>query len=235
MLSQRSYTPEIMDLGPAHYTLAEYMDCLKKLSHIGRWLGGNSAGLQGIKKSAPASILDVGCGGGFFTILMAKKFPQSTVVGLEINPLAVAFARTILEEMDNPPGNVSFELQDSPDLKKPPKSYDVVTATLVCHHMNDPMLVDFLRKACTIARKRVVLNDLHRHPIAYVAFKTIAPLFFRNRLVINDGPLSVKRAFKRREWEHYLIAAGIDPEHFSIRWRWAFRWLVDIDCSRFKV
>ncbi|MCE5316813.1 MAG: methyltransferase domain-containing protein [Parachlamydia sp.] len=214
---RRSYEKEIIDLGPSHYTRDEYEDCLVKLDRVGRWLGGHAANFEALKRFQPSSILDVGCGGGLFTIAMAKRYPQAKVVGIEVNPLAIAFAKKQVA-----PANVSFELrQDLPE-----KSYDVVIATLVCHHMDDESLVAFLKKAKKIATKGVILNDLHRHPLALLGFQVISPLFFRNRLVQHDGPLSVRRSLTRKEWKGLLAVAGI--ENYAIHWRWAFRWMVEI-------
>ena len=43
-------------------------------------------------------------------------------------------------------------------------------------------------------------------------------------MVKYDAPLSVLRAFKRRELRKMLDAIAI--ENFTIRWKWAFRWQV---------
>jgi 2-polyprenyl-3-methyl-5-hydroxy-6-metoxy-1,4-benzoquinol methylase len=232
MLSHRSYQSELIDLGPPHYSLKEFEDCLQKLVRVGRWLGGDQANLRALFAIPDSieSILDVGCGGGFFTRLMAKQFPKARVVGIDINPLAIEFAKKRLAEMPDPPSNVSFELRDHPELQEAPGSYDVVIATLVCHHMGDEALVDFLKRACQVAKKKVILNDLHRHLLALLAFKVIAPIFLYNRLAVHDGAISIKRAFKREEWKQYLAQAGIKEDRYSIQWHWAFRWLIEIDC-----
>lgn len=215
---RRCSEKEFIDLGPSHYTVEEYEDCLNKLDHVGRWLGGHAANFEALKRFKPSSILDVGCGGGLFTIAMARRYPQANVVGIEVNPLAIAFAK---RQKDLPP-NISFELcQDLPETK-----FDVVISTLVCHHLDDESLVAFLKKAKKIAAKGVIINDLHRHPLALIGFQAISPIFFRNRLVLHDGPLSVKRALTRKEWEGFLAQAGI--ANYTIHWRWAFRWLVEI-------
>ncbi len=234
MLNHRSYDPEIIDLGPAHYTVAEYDECLQKLSRVGRWLGGNAANFRALNRVSPSleSILDVGCGGGDFTILMAQHYPEAKVVGIEINPLAIDYAKRLLAAQTHPPANVIFQWRKQAELPDPPKSYDVVMATLVCHHMQDATLIDFLKKACAIAKRKVILNDLHRHPFALWSFQALATLFFRNRLVQHDGPLSVRRAFTREDWKHYLSAADISPDRYTICWQWAFRWIVEIEVNK---
>lgn len=229
-MKYRSDQSEIIDLGPQFYTVDEYEDCLWKLDRVGRWLGGDQCNLKALK-SIPSkinSILDVGCGGGTFTIKMARHFPDANIVGIDINPLAHAFALKSMRMQKNLMGNVRFELRQQPELDEQDKSYDVVMATLVCHHLSDQSLIDFIERACRVARKKVILNDLHRHPLALYSFQALCPFIFRNRLVQHDGPLSVKRAFKKHEWEHYLKEAGLSKQQYRIEWKWAFRWMVEI-------
>jgi hypothetical protein len=43
-----------------------------------------------------------------------------------------------------------------------------------------------------------------------------------------DAPLSVLRAFKKRELISVLAQAGV--EKYSLKWKWAFRWQLVIEC-----
>lgn len=230
---QRSAELELLDLGPAHYTKEVYEDCLLKLDKIGRWLGGDLATFRALRKidPAPLSILDVGCGGGLFTSRLAMQYPKAKVVGIDLNPDAIAFAKKRVLLMKNPPKNVTFETRTQPQLEETKKSYDVVLSTLVCHHLSDAELSHFISQASTIARQGVIINDLHRHPLAFYLFKIISPLFFRNHLVQHDGPLSICRAFKYQEWIHYLNRAGLKSSQYSIKWHCMFRWIVQIQCK----
>ncbi|PJD95779.1 MAG: hypothetical protein CK425_07695 [Parachlamydia sp.] len=228
--SQRSSELELLDLGPSYYSQEEYTGCLHQLARIGRFLGGDKATLDVFTRfPAPSSILDVGCGGGQFTLQLAEKFPQAQVTGIDISSQAIDFAQKQLEETQLT--NVTFEIPPSVHLLYPANSFDVVTATLVCHHMEDAQLIDFLRKAYAVATHRIILNDLHRHWLAYLGFFLIAKPCFANRLIAHDGLLSIKRAFKKKDWIHFLQAAGIPLEQCSITWHWAFRWVVCINTS----
>lgn len=233
MISRRSLQPELIDLGPSHYTEEEYSDCLNKLGRIGRYLGGDRATFQAFNtlESPPESILDVGCGGGTFTLRLAKRYPNTTIVGIDISPAAIAFATEALAQATPPLPNVSFLVPETPELNFPDHSFDVVTATLVCHHLSDDTLISFLKKACRTAKKRVIINDLHRHPLALIAFGAIALILFRNRLIWHDGLLSIRRAFTRDDWWKYLDAAGIARNCCTVTWHWAFRWIVNINTA----
>jgi 2-polyprenyl-3-methyl-5-hydroxy-6-metoxy-1,4-benzoquinol methylase len=170
----RSTQKEWMDLGPDYYTPQEYEECLCQLNSIGSYLGGDAATLRAIRRlpQMPKSILDVGCGGGFFTIKLAKHYPQAHVTGIDIAPEAIAFARRQLQNLTSPQSNITFSLPSTPQLNYVAGSFDIVTATLVCHHLSDDELVLFLRQAYHTANQAVVINDLHRHPLASRAFST---------------------------------------------------------------
>ncbi len=217
---------EYIDLG--QYTPEEYRDCLYQLDRVGRFLGGDHANYWAFNqlKKPPQSILDFGCGGGLFTMRLAKRYPQAQILGVDITPEAIQFANESLQQIDPPLTNVKFFVPSSPQLEYPPKSFDVITSTLVCHHLSDDEIVSFLKKGYSIARQAIILNDLHRHFLATLGFTTLIPFLFRNRLVTHDGLISIRRAFTRQDWYAYIQAADIPITHCSITWHWAFRWIV---------
>lgn len=230
MRKQRVRKKELIDFGLDAYSKEEYFDCLAKLDRVGRLLGGYRASFKAFDRldSTPSSILDVGCGGGYFAIALAKRYPQAAVVGIDINPLAIEHANKVLLSMKYPPKNVSFELRHIPQLSEAENSYDVVTSMLVCHHLDDHEIIDFINRAGKVAKKSVIFNDLQRSRLAYNLFKGIAPFLFRNRLVQHDGPLSVARSFIKSDWQRYLTASNIPKTNSKITWHWAFRYCITI-------
>lgn len=224
-MKNRSSQKELIDLGPPYYTDEEYDECLDQLGRIGRFLGGNRASLRTFKKMPKFNtILDIGCGGGQFSILLAKQFPEAQILGIDISSTAIAFAQKRFQEtMLN---NIQFEVCSDPQ-----NQFDVVTATLVCHHLDDKSLIEFLKKSYQIAKNNIIINDLHRHWLAYFGFSLLSKCFFRNRLICHDGLLSIKKSFKKKDWISYLTQAGIPLERCSIKWHWAFRWIVQINAS----
>lgn len=235
-MRKRSLELELMDMGPTHYTSNEYEDCLRKLGAIGTLFGGDSATLSFMKKFKfmPNSILDVGCGGGSFTIKLAHKYPKARVVGIDIDAQALEVARQQKRDYEKKHNiqlnNLIFEHRTNATLQEPLKSFDVVIATLLCHHLSDNDIVQFLRSTYAIARKAVIINDLHRNWFAYFAFWLISP-FFKNRMIRYDGLLSIKRAFRKKELISYLHQAGLSQSKWQVTWRWAFRWIITIDCT----
>jgi hypothetical protein len=69
-----------------------------------------------------------------------------------------------------------------------------------------------------------IINDIHRHWLAYYSIKLLTRIFSRSMMVRFDAPLSVLRAFRKKELEVILRNAGIS--NFKIKWMWAFRWQV---------
>lgn len=232
-LSNRSREPELIDLGIPHYTAAEYRECHDQLGRIGRFLGGDQATFKALNglKFIPESILDVGCGSGQFTIRLAERYPHVKVKGTDISGEAIEIARENLKKVQNRLPHLQFS---SHYLHEIPERFDIVTATLMTHHLSDQELISFLGQACRTAKRAVVLNDLHRHVLASLSFNLIAPLLFPNRLIKHDGSLSIKRAFTRQDWWNYLEAAGIDKKACRVTWHWAFRWIVTIDTGEFN-
>ncbi len=225
---RRSLEREWMDSG--NYSASQYVDCLEKLDRVGRFLGGDKATFRAFDSldRAPCSILDVGCGGGLFTIKLAQRYPSARVVGVDIAPEAIAFAQERLRVASPRLNNLEFIHIPTPDLPFLPGSFDVVTSTLVCHHLSDSSLISFLKTADQIASQAVIFNDLHRHPLATVGFALVAPFAFPNRMVWHDGLVSIRRGFVREDWRLYRDQAGIAKERFSLAWHWAFRWMVVI-------
>ena len=229
IMRTRSSQLELIDLGPEFYTLEEYEECLDYLGKIGKVLGGNRATLQLFRnlKESPTSILDVGCGGGHFTCELAQLYPHTNILGIDLSKEAIDYARKQAKKMNL--SNVSFEVPMDKELKYADKSFDIVTCTLVCHHMLDAEIIEFLKRSQRVAKKSIIINDLHRHGLAYFCFALVAPVLFPNRLILNDGLISVKKGFTKTNWISYLSKAGLNKVNYEISWKWAFRWLIQIN------
>jgi hypothetical protein len=67
------------------------------------------------------------------------------------------------------------------------------------------------------------INDLHRHPVSFYAFRTIARLARWHRFVQHDGPISIARSFQKADWVRLIHAAGVDGTITRVRWHVPFR------------
>lgn len=230
-LANRSDDLEIMDdlycSGPV------VAQTLRELEFINKWLGGNRVTIDAVasleRKIAKhhLSIIDVGCGSGEMLILLnewtEKRKIQSKLTGIDANPNIVELARRNCKNFPS----IEFGTMDilSPEFNT--LEADIVTGTLFYHHFTNTQLIRFFDKLKDQVRIGFVINDIHRHPVAYYSIKLLTTLFSRSEMVKYDAPLSVRRGFTRKELESILYAAGC--RKFRINWKWAFRWQVVVE------
>ena len=226
-MKKRSVEKELIDLGPSCYTQREYAECLAILFDINRWLGFFKQTRRLLKRvPEDASLIDVGCGGGRFVLHLSDYFPRMSLVGMDVSAPALALASAELQRWRAAQlaQGVAFKRQETLHLNLAANSVDVLLATLVCHHIEDDDLVDFLQAAYQASRYGVIIHDLHRHALAYWGYKLLSYGLCRNRLIRHDGLISIQRGFKRKEWRALLQRARIDG--YRLRWHFPFRWSV---------
>jgi 2-polyprenyl-3-methyl-5-hydroxy-6-metoxy-1,4-benzoquinol methylase len=224
--SQRSTGIEIMD--DLNCSGEVVHQTLRELEFINRTLGGNAVTVTGVKqllkgnKGESIHILDLGCGGGDMLKLLKSRIKiKATGKGVDANPHIVDYAR-----QHNQDPSISFAAMDilSDEFRR--ESCDVAIATLFFHHFSDSQLVKIFSHLKKQARIGIVINDLHRHPLAYHSIKLLTGLFSKSSMVKYDAPLSVLRGFSRKELVSILDQAGI--ENCTLTWKWAFRWEIVI-------
>ena len=226
-MKTRSKEKELIDLGSAFYTPEEYVDCLKILFKLNQWLGFFNSTITLLKRFPDdISLVDVGCGGGLFLLNLSRYYPNMRLLGIDVSETAIAIAQNELMrwKKTTPSIHLQFQLQHQLALDLEKESVDVVLTTLVCHHIDDDALVEFLQVAYQAARQAVIIHDLHRHALAYWFYKRVSPRLFRNRLITHDGLISIQRSFTRVEWRHLLKRANIHT--YQIKWGFPFRWRV---------
>ena len=226
-MQQRSQQQEWIDLGPEFYSATEYAQCLRLLFRINCLLGFFYSTRRALKNLPhKTTLLDVGCGNGLFLLHLSRYYPDFQLRGIDVSAQAIALAEhaRLAWRVRGDATEVSFAVQPQLRLNLPAQSVDIVLTTLVCHHIQDEELVLFLREVYQAARVKVIINDLHRHRLAYWLYALTSPWLFRNRLITHDGLVSIQRGFKRAEWQALLIRAGIT--RYQIKWQFPFRWSV---------
>lgn len=200
---------------------------LDTLANINKWLGGNSVTMNGLRvllnnypKNKPITIIDLGCGGGDMLRKVSKHYKNKgynlKLIGIDANEDAMVYAR----ELSKNDQNISFIACDIFSEAFDTLQYDVVLSTLFLHHFKEDEIIRILSKATKKARLGVVVNDLHRHAMAYYLFKIVC-LTIKNNMIIEDGLTSILRGFKREELEYMSEKLDIKPQ---IKWQWAFRY-----------
>ncbi len=225
MFIERSQEKELLDLGSEYYSPNEYTECLKKLFHVNKLFGFFQSTVKVLNHfSKESTLLDVGCGGGLFILHLSKLFPSMRMLGTDISTAAITDAERSLHQWQKkkPDIQVFFQLQKQAQLNIAKNSFDIILATLVCHHIDNEELITFLKQAYLAANKAVIINDLHRHRLAYWLYGLLSPLLFRNRLITHDGLISIRRGFTRKEWQFLLQKADI--QNYQLKWCFPFRW-----------
>lgn len=225
-LKKRSTQAEIMDnLG---LPSAEIDPVLAGLAKMNRWFGAHQTIIKALKKfpAKPGnSVSDWGCGGGD-TLIALRQWSDKNDLGLRLTGVDAAGAAIQFAERNSAGYHISYIKADvlSDDLQ--PDQFDLVISGLFTHHFADDDWVRLIKKMHSSARRGVIITDLHRHWVLYYAVQIITHVFTRNKMVRVDGPLSVKRGFKRKELIHLLKSSQID--NFKLTWIWPFRWLLVI-------
>ncbi|MDQ3908366.1 MAG: methyltransferase domain-containing protein [Acidobacteriota bacterium] len=225
MFRERSYELEHLDKGD--YTPEEYEGCLVELRRINEWLGDSRAFKDSMfpeierERLESFSLLDVGAGSGYLLRVAAtearRRNLKARLAGLELDARA---ARAIAEESQGFP-EISSVRGDALRLPFADDSFDFASCSLFTHHFRDEGVVAVLREMARVARRRVFVIDLHRNALAYFLYTTVGKLFLHNRLIREDGALSIRRSFRPRELRGLAERAGLTE--IEVRRRFPFR------------
>lgn len=210
---------------------------LRELDVINRWLGGNSVTLGALKSAIrraanpnrPISIADLGCGSGELLRQVAvfgrrEKIPLE-LTGIDANPHILAYAQRHCAAYPE----IRFERLNILSDEFSRRSFDIITGTLFFHHFDDETLSQLLGQLVRQARIGLLINDIHRHWLAYHSIRMLTRWFSRSSMVRFDAPLSVRRAFVYDDWKDILAKSGVT--HVDIQWKWAFRWRIRMAAS----
>ena len=224
--SRRSPETEWMDT--ERVSEADFVACLRDLSAVNtvtlarrptvNWL---RRAARGLSAGAEFSVLDVGFGQGDMLRRVhrwaTRRGLRPRLVGVDLNPASATAARAA-----TPPGiGIEYETGDLFSID-PARRFDVILSSLFAHHLTDAEVVRFLRWMEASAARGWFVNDLHRHALAYHGFRALSGIAGWHRFVRHDGPISVARAFRRRDWARLLDEAGLRGAA-EVRWYMPFR------------
>lgn len=215
-------------------------DALEQLRPINQLLGGYATTMEILAPflrshthhDRPIRILDVGTGiGDFPEYIVRWAAAQSPAINVEVvaidaNPVTVDYARQTLAKRLPPElqGKIKVEVADALALPYSDNQFDVAIAAMFLHHFAHDNAVKIVRSMQRVSQQGILINDLHRHPFAYYGIYALTRLLPAAPMVRNDAPLSVLRGFKLPELKNIAEAAALPK--FSLRWRYAFRWVL---------
>ncbi len=225
--STRSSEIEIMDTYTG--TTAQLEVILNDINRVNRLLGGYQITIDTVfqiitsKNKKSYTILDMGCAEGTMLRKLAKEARNRGIVlkliGIDMNAQGLELAQKYSEDFPE----ISYINGDILQTDFSKMDIDVVMTTLTLHHFTDEGVVQFVNRFLQLSSLGVVINDLHRSPLAYYLFKAFSFFFIRTEIAKKDGLLSIRRAFKKEELVSY--AGQVSNSSHHIKWKWAFRYV----------
>jgi len=232
----RSNAVEIMDdLDMSGELLIKTLD---QLATINKWLGGNKITIDGLNiliKNWPdstnddlnktISIVDLGCGNGDMLRKVAdfgkKNGFQFELLGIDANQATIDYAVQLSKNYPQ----ITYQKADVLSETFKTQTFDIALCTLFLHHFEDEVALNFIKTLNKNTKLGIVINDLHRHWLAYSLFKLVS-LVINNHMVKTDGLTSILRGFKRIDLERFSKKLNCKS---TITWRWAFRyqWIIN--------
>jgi SAM-dependent methyltransferase len=182
---------------------------------------------KGLPRGSAFTLLDVGYGQG--DMLRAiwrwarRRGLEPRLTGVDLSPWSASAA----EAATDPAWNIRYVTGDVFDYAPPGNEdsggVDFVVSSLVAHHMPDDVLARFIAWMEANARRGWLINDLHRHPLAYYGFMALSRITLLHPMVQHDGLVSVTRAFTKGDWERLLAMSGAPRGQIEVAWRFPFR------------
>lgn len=227
----RSREEEIMDdfdlQGP------ELKKTLEDLDKVNKWLGGNKITIEGVEKVInstcfvpPLKILDVGCGNGGVLKEVAqlgrRKGVKMQLKGVDANVHAVEIARKNCSDYPE----IVFEAQDVFSEAFAKENSDIVLCTLTLHHFQDEKIMQLLQLFVKISKMGVVINDLKRSRLAYFLFQLFCAVFIQNKIAREDGLVSIRRSFRKKELLDYGKGLKVRKQEISEKWAFRYQWIL---------
>lgn len=224
-LQKRSYQPELLD--GENIPFEHIKINMQELNVINTWLGGHTITLKGFKKLVgnrkSITVCEIGCGGGdnlnaISTFCLQHNISLS-IIGIDKNENCIEVAKELFGSFMNASWIVSdyalVEFKQKPD---------IIFSSLFCHHFTENEIhfqLKWMKANCELG---FFINDLHRNGLAYYSILFLTKIFSKSYLVRHDAALSVARGWRKKEWISLLKFADI--QHYTISWKWAFRYLI---------
>jgi 2-polyprenyl-3-methyl-5-hydroxy-6-metoxy-1,4-benzoquinol methylase len=202
---------------------AEHRAALDTLARLNR-IGGVARSLWPLLAAeAPASVLELGSGGGDIAVALARQIKREGVEldlqGSDLSSRAVELARTSAAR-----ARVGLDFIQVDALEPPLPEHDIVMCSLMLHHLETPDALRLLENMGRAARKLAIVCDLDRSTTCLALTWAATRILGRSQVAQNDGDLSVRAAFRPDEALELARAAGL-PSPRVVRSR-PCRWIL---------
>ena len=228
----RTHAEEMMD--DFSITDERLTDALEQLRWVNRLLGGYATMMTVLRPffqantGRPIRLLDIGTGIADYPEYLIRWADRHQldlhITAIDANPATIKYANHTLEKRltEDLRDKVTLEVADAFSLPYDDDAFEVVMAAMFLHHFPHEEATILVKEMDRVAGNGLIINDLHRYPLAYYGILLPATILPVSPMFRNDGPLSVLRGFRRSDLE--AIARDADLPTPRIRWHWAFRW-----------
>jgi 2-polyprenyl-3-methyl-5-hydroxy-6-metoxy-1,4-benzoquinol methylase len=213
-MSRRSIQREMMDdhstdEGMLYRTLGQFAfinRCISRTHVLFRRVFYSDMKKRGLSR---VTVMDIGAGGGHFARwcvgFLKRRGIAPRLICIDNDQRVIGYLRHACEDFPE------IEIVNASALKPVAAAgrADYVVATHLLHHFNDESIPEVITGAFEAARYGLLINDLVRHPLAYMGFSLLAGVFFRRGFTLSDGLLSIKKGFTSEEVRRYILRAGL--------------------------
>ncbi|MEM6647244.1 MAG: methyltransferase domain-containing protein [Bacteroidota bacterium] len=230
----RSSATEMMD--DVSIVDERLIGALDNIKASNRWLGACQSITRPLARwhrhtqRDSVSVLDIGTGRADLPADLVRWGQQHglkvEVTAIDNNDVTIDYAAGQLDQElpTDLRSQIHLAVVDALHLPYDDDAFDIVLAAQFLHHFEDDTIVGLLADMQRIAADGILVSDLHRHRLAYAGIWTIGHVLPVSPMFRMDGPISVRKGFKRADMEHYAEAAHLP--NATIRWQWAFRWML---------
>jgi hypothetical protein len=232
LFNTRRDEEELMDLPST--PRVEFVQALHDIQWVNTNLGGSSALLEEFIRLIPSgfqgtlSVLDLGTGSAdipralvdWTRSLPEEQRIQLQITAVDVHPVAVEISKQLCAYYPE----VTVMQADALTLEYPNQSFDIVINSMFMHHLQQDEAVRLLREMARLCRIGFIVNDLERHPVAWLGIKALCFLTGKGRIFKNDAPLSVLRGFTCSDLA--LLRQQAQLPAMRIRRRKPYRWLL---------
>ena len=186
---------------------------LRDLARANRWLGGADLSWRALRPllsaDGPTSVLDIGTGSADIPRALIRR-ANSHGLWLDVRATDVRKEIVHIAQVESAGiEGLQVALAGTDRIEHPDRSWDVVHASLLLHHLDEAGARDLLAEMGRVARRAVIVNDLERGRAWWLGAWLLTRVATGNRYTRNDAPLSVRRAYTARELRALGDAAGL--------------------------
>jgi len=146
------------------------------------------------------TMLDIGSGGCDLAIWLIDQCRREgirlTITCMDHDLRVVQFAKQRLArypEITSLHGD-ALTLADTP-----PAAWDFIFSNHFLHHLSTPQVRHCLQQVVRACREQCIMSDLVRSRFSYAVYTAVAKLLLRNSFAYDDGRLSIRKGFTKRE------------------------------------